>query len=98
MTAVHAITTTAGHTVLAGAAVEQLKASLRGELLLPDDDRYEETRRVWNGMVDKRPALIARCAGVADVSAAVTFARQLMAQSRSDFARSSSIRAMTPRN
>ena len=48
MTAVHAITTTAGHTVLAGAAVEQLKASLRGELLLPDDDRYEETRRVWN--------------------------------------------------
>jgi FAD binding domain/Berberine and berberine like len=76
MSAVQAITTTAGHTGLAGAAVEQLKASLRGELLLPDDDRYEETRRVWNGMIDKRPALIARCAGVADVVATVTFARE----------------------
>ena len=70
-----AITTTGGHTVLGEAAVRHLQASLQGELLLPDHDRYEETRKVWNGMIDKRPALIARCAGVADVSAAVTFAR-----------------------
>ena len=76
MSAVQAITTTGGHTVLGEAAVRQLQASLQGELLLPNDDRYEETRKVWNGMVDKRPALIARCAGVADVSAAVTFARE----------------------
>jgi FAD/FMN-containing dehydrogenase len=44
-------------------------------MLLPSDDRYDETRKVWNGMIDKRPALIARCAGVADVIATVTFAR-----------------------
>src|SRR5215510_1998039 len=69
------ITTTRGHTVLRETAMRQLQAGLRGELLLPGDDRYEETRKVWNGMIDKRPALIARCAGVADVTAAVTFAR-----------------------
>src|SRR6185295_18060025 len=71
-----AITTTGGHTVLGETAVRHLRASLQGELLLPSNDRYEETRKVWNGMVDKRPALIARCAGVVDVSAAVTFARE----------------------
>jgi FAD/FMN-containing dehydrogenase len=76
MSAVHAITTTGGHTVLGETAVRHLRANLQGELLLPADDRYDETRRVWNGMIDKRPALIARCAGVADVLAAVTFARE----------------------
>jgi FAD/FMN-containing dehydrogenase len=53
-----------------------LRARLEGELLLPSHDRYEETRKVWNGMIDKRPAVIARCAGVADVVAAVAFARE----------------------
>ena len=76
MATLPAITTTGGHTVLGETAVRQLQASLRGELLLPSNDRYEETRKVWNGMVDKRPALIARCAGAADVIAAVTFARE----------------------
>ena len=75
MSTLPAITTTGGHTVLGETAVRQLQASLRGELLLPGDDRYDETRKVWNGMIDKRPALIARCAGVVDVTAAVTFAR-----------------------
>jgi FAD/FMN-containing dehydrogenase len=56
--------------------VRQLQSSLRGELLLPSHAKYEETRKVWNGMVDKRPALIARCAGAADVTTAVTFARE----------------------
>jgi FAD/FMN-containing dehydrogenase len=55
--------------------VRQLQASLRGALLRPSNDRYDETRTVWNGMIDKRPALIVRCAGAADVIAAVTFAR-----------------------
>jgi FAD/FMN-containing dehydrogenase len=48
---------------------------LRGELLCPDDDHYESARKIHNGMIDRRPALIVRCAGVADVMTAVTFAR-----------------------
>jgi FAD/FMN-containing dehydrogenase len=55
--------------------VEAFKSSLRGELLLPGDEGYDEARAVWNGMIDKRPALIARCTGVADVIDAVNFAR-----------------------
>ncbi len=67
--------TTGGHAGLEESVVQQLKASLRGELLLPGDARYDETRKVWNGMIDNRPALIARCAGAADVIDAVKFAR-----------------------
>ena len=51
-------------------------AQLRGELLRPGDGGYEEARHVWNGSVNRFPALIARCAGVADVIAAVKFARE----------------------
>jgi len=76
MSTLPAITTTGGHIVLGEAAVQQLQTHLRGALLRPGDDRYEETRRVWNGMIDKRPALIARCTGMADVITAVTFARE----------------------
>src|SRR5579872_7492851 len=53
-----------------------LKASLRGELIQPDDESYDAARKVYNGMIDRHPALIARCADVADVIAAVTFARE----------------------
>ena len=56
-------------------AVGVLRSSLRGELIVPSDAGYDDARAVWNGMIDKRPALIARCAGVADVVAAVAFAR-----------------------
>jgi FAD/FMN-containing dehydrogenase len=49
---------------------------LRGQLIGPDDPAYEEHRKIWNGSIDRRPALIARCAGVADVIAAVRFARE----------------------
>src|SRR5690606_33076994 len=56
--------------------VEALAASLRGELLFPGADGYDAARRVWNGSFDKRPALIARCTGNADVMAAVDFARE----------------------
>lgn len=70
-------TTTAGDaTVLDESTVFRLEASLQGELLLPGDGPYDETRRVWNGLIDHRPALIARCAGVADVVEVITFARQ----------------------
>jgi FAD/FMN-containing dehydrogenase len=56
-------------------AIGALEAGLRGEMLRPGDDGYETARRVWNGMIDRRPALIARCAGVADVVHAVNVAR-----------------------
>jgi hypothetical protein len=57
------------------AAVEQLAEAMRGEVLHPESPGYDEARAVWNGMFDKRPAVIARCAGVADVIQAVDFAR-----------------------
>ena len=58
------------------AQIEALKASLRGELIQPGDEGYDAARKVYNGMIDKRPALIARCADVADVIAAVNFGRE----------------------
>jgi FAD/FMN-containing dehydrogenase len=57
------------------AAVEQLSEAMRGDVLHPGSEGYEEARRVWNGLIDRRPAVIARCAGVADVIQAVDFAR-----------------------
>jgi FAD/FMN-containing dehydrogenase len=58
------------------AAVAQLRKSFRGALLRTGEDGYDEARRVWNGAVDRRPGLIARCAGADDVSEAVRFARR----------------------
>jgi FAD/FMN-containing dehydrogenase len=55
--------------------VEAFRASLRGELLQPGDPGYDAARQVWNAMVDRHPALIVRSAGVADVMAAINFAR-----------------------
>ena len=57
-------------------AVETLRGRLGGRLLLPGETEYDEARRVWNGMIDKYPALIVRATGVADVRRAVTFARE----------------------
>jgi FAD/FMN-containing dehydrogenase len=62
--------------MLNDATIEQLKASLRGELIQRSDPRYDEVRKLYNGMIDKRPLLIARCADVADVISAVRFGRQ----------------------
>ena len=61
--------------VLGGATIEELRQSVRGTVIVPGDVGYDEARAVWNGMIDKRPALVVRCAGVADVVAAVLFAR-----------------------
>jgi FAD/FMN-containing dehydrogenase len=57
-------------------AIAALRASLRGGLLQPGDDGYDAARLIWNGMFDKRPALIACCSGPADVIDAVNFARE----------------------
>jgi FAD/FMN-containing dehydrogenase len=56
--------------------IESFKATLRGDLLQPGDEGYEAKRKVYNGMIDKRPSLIARCADVADVITSVRFARE----------------------
>jgi FAD/FMN-containing dehydrogenase len=57
-------------------AVAELQGALRGQIVGRDDPGYDEHRKIWNGSIDRRPALIARCAGVADVMSAVKFARQ----------------------
>ena len=64
-----------GTGLLADSALDELRASLRGELISPIDVAYDEARRVWNGAVDRRPACVARCRGVADVVTALRFAR-----------------------
>jgi hypothetical protein len=56
--------------------VDSLRATFRGALIQPGDPAYDEARRVYNGMIDKRPALIARCVDVADVIAAVQYGRE----------------------
>ncbi|HEY3401480.1 MAG TPA: FAD-binding oxidoreductase [Geothrix sp.] len=57
-------------------ALPSFRAGFQGALLDREDPAYDETRRVWNGMIDRRPGLIARCTGTADVVQAVRFARQ----------------------
>jgi FAD/FMN-containing dehydrogenase len=59
------------------ADIASLRSNVRGELVVAGDARYDEARRVWNGNVDRRPGLIVRCAGAADVQQAVNFARSL---------------------
>jgi FAD/FMN-containing dehydrogenase len=61
---------------LDNATIEAFGTSLRGELLRPGDEGYDAARMVHNGMIDKHPALIARCAGATDVMRAVAFARE----------------------
>ncbi len=56
--------------------ITDLRARLRGPLLLPGDQGYDESRSLWNGMIDRRPAVIARCLGTADVVACVNIARE----------------------
>jgi hypothetical protein len=58
------------------ADIEDLRASFRGQLLTPANADYDQHRRVWNGSIDRRPGLIARCTGQADVAAAVRFAAE----------------------
>jgi FAD/FMN-containing dehydrogenase len=62
--------------VLGEATLQELREAIRGEVVLPDDEAYAEASRIWNGAHDGRePAVIVRCAGTADVIAAVGFAR-----------------------
>jgi FAD/FMN-containing dehydrogenase len=61
--------------MIAEAALPEFRKSLRGQLLFPGEPAYEEARKIHNAMIDRHPAVIVRCMGVADVMAAVKFAR-----------------------
>ena len=63
-------------TVLTEEQIQAFERSLRGELILPHHSAYDSARKVWNGMIDKRPDMIVRCAGTADVIASVNLSRE----------------------
>jgi hypothetical protein len=69
------MTDSGAETVVQGSTVQTFQACVGGTIIRPDDVDYDRARKTWNGMIDKHPALIARCTGVADVIAAVRFAR-----------------------
>ncbi|HLG51439.1 MAG TPA: FAD-binding oxidoreductase [Chloroflexota bacterium] len=60
---------------LGQAALEELRSHLRGQLIRPGDPTYDAARKIWNGMIDRFPSLIVRCADAADVAQAVQFAQ-----------------------
>jgi FAD/FMN-containing dehydrogenase len=68
-------TSQGGEAVLEQETIEEFRTVLRGDLFTSSDEGYDEARLIWNGMHDKRPALVAQCSGVADVIDAVNFAR-----------------------
>jgi FAD/FMN-containing dehydrogenase len=76
MSSVSVATRGGGQTTLDAKAVETFRSGLRGELVMPGDAGYDEVRALWNAMIDRRPALIARCAGTADVIHALKLARE----------------------
>ena len=61
--------------MLNDATIDEFRVKVRGELIEPEDEGYESARKVYNATIDKRPRLIVRCSDVADVIAAVNFAR-----------------------
>ena len=76
MAAIRASGLNGGEVVLEQAAIEDLKARFRGPLLFPGDAAYEQACAIWNAMIVRRPALIARCIDTADVLTGVNFARE----------------------
>ena len=64
-----------GTQIIHSSTLEEFASSIRGSLITPKDENYNSARQVWNGMIDRRPAIIARCLGAADVIQAVNFAR-----------------------
>ena len=75
MTEIEIATPTGRQVGLNADAIKQLRSGLRGAALLQGDDGYDAARKIYNAMIDRRPAAIARCAGAADVICAVNFGR-----------------------
>jgi len=65
-----------GATRVEGTRLESFRGAVRGETLVPGEAGYEQARAVWNGMIDRRPALVVRCSGVADVLLGIELARE----------------------
>src|SRR5512136_498324 len=61
---------------MSGVSLDQLRSRVRGQLIQPSDEAYDQARRVYNAMIDKRPSLIVVCADVADVIATIDYARE----------------------
>jgi FAD/FMN-containing dehydrogenase len=76
MATIAAVTRDGGALQLDAAQVQGLRGAIRGPVLVAGDSGYDETRAIWNAMIDRRPAVIARCIGTADVLACVRFARE----------------------
>ena len=76
MAGVQIATTSGGSQTLDDAAVGALSSGLQGKLIQQDDATYDETRAIWNAMIDKRPGLIVQCASASDIVTAVKFARE----------------------
>ena len=72
----NAKTLTGAGAILRGTEVRELAEAMRGQVLVPGQGGYDQARRIWNGMFDRKPAFIARCAAPSDVMHAVNFARQ----------------------
>src|SRR6266851_4956177 len=70
------LTTSPSEAGVGSEAIEALAAAMRGAVVQPDDPAYDDVRSLYNGMIDKRPRLIARCIDAADVIAAVIFGRE----------------------
>lgn len=64
------------HAIRDEGTVAEFSADVRGDVIEPGDEQYDDARAVWNGMIDKHPALVVRCAGVADVIRTLEFARE----------------------
>ena len=76
MTSLSVTKTSGGAAKLSERAVQALKGRVRGAVLTPGEDGYDTARSVWNAIIDRKPGVIVRCAGAADVRAAVDFARE----------------------
>ena len=77
MSDINVITTDGNQTILNKSVIDDFKTKLLGNLIFKSDPDYDNVRVLWNGMIDRKPALIVRCSGTPDVIASVNFAREL---------------------